>query len=209
MSYTTHIVCILDCSGSMEPLTDDTIGGYNRFLSEQQSMQLPQDTWTLVLFNDISRTVLRRVPLDRVPRLSPETYRPGASTALLDALGEAMAALPVVPEPTERIVCLVQTDGAENASSVFSLERVREMVAERESGGAWTFVFMGAGLDAFAQLRTVSATAQPANALSYARSETRAAWATTSSATEAFRSGKSRSRADYYRRVNQQEQPGP
>ena len=47
----THIAVILDRSGSMESIRDDTIGGFNAFLNEQKQ-QPSKATLTLVQFDD-------------------------------------------------------------------------------------------------------------------------------------------------------------
>jgi len=47
----TEIIAILDRSGSMEHLTNDTIGGFNNFLEEQKEIS-GDAILTTVLFND-------------------------------------------------------------------------------------------------------------------------------------------------------------
>ena len=47
----TEVICILDASGSMHCLVDDTIGGYNSFIEEQKNSE-GQTAVTLVTFND-------------------------------------------------------------------------------------------------------------------------------------------------------------
>ena len=50
MSNYTHISVILDRTGSMESIRDDTIGGFNTFLQEQK-VQPGSATLTLVQFD--------------------------------------------------------------------------------------------------------------------------------------------------------------
>jgi hypothetical protein len=47
----THIAVILDRTGSMESIRDDTIGGFNAFLNEQKQ-QPGKASLTLVQFDD-------------------------------------------------------------------------------------------------------------------------------------------------------------
>jgi hypothetical protein len=49
----------------------------------------------------------------------------------------------------ETVVC-VYTDGEENSSTRYSGEAIRGLVEARKAQG-WTFVFLGAGLDAYAE----------------------------------------------------------
>ena len=47
----THVICILDRSGSMASIMSDSIGGFNTFLKQQKD--LPDDaTITIALFDD-------------------------------------------------------------------------------------------------------------------------------------------------------------
>ena len=87
----THISVILDRTGSMESIRDDTIGGFNAFLGEQKA-QKGKATLTLVQFDsqDPYEVVHRFKPIKEVPELTRETYVPRATTPLLDALGRGI-----------------------------------------------------------------------------------------------------------------------
>ena len=84
----THISVILDRTGSMEPIRDDIIGGFNSFL-EQQKAEPGHATLTLVQFDseDPYEVIHSFEPLDEIPKLSRETFIPRASTPLFDAVG--------------------------------------------------------------------------------------------------------------------------
>lgn len=43
------------------------------------------------------------------------------------------------------------TDGEENSSREWSMEGIRQLLRSKEALGNWTFVFLGANLDAFTQ----------------------------------------------------------
>lgn len=73
-------------------------------------------------------------------------------TALLDALGRFvtevgadLAALPEVERPGE-VTVLVMTDGHENDSKEWTVEKVRELIARQESVYQWDLVFLGANM---------------------------------------------------------------
>lgn len=87
----THIMVILDRSGSMQSIRDDTIGGFNGLLNDQKSAPGPA-TLTLVQFDTLGpfEVVHRFKALAEVPDLSLRNYAPRASTLLLDALGAGM-----------------------------------------------------------------------------------------------------------------------
>src|SRR5919112_968795 len=87
----THISVILDRTGSMESIRDDTIGGFNAFLKAQKT-EPGEATLTLVQFDsqDPYEIVHRFRPLPEIPELTRETFVPRASTPLLDAMGRGI-----------------------------------------------------------------------------------------------------------------------
>jgi hypothetical protein len=151
----THIAIILDRTGSMEAIRDDTIGGFNAFLNMQKA-ELGSATLTLVQFDsqDPYEVVHRFKPLAEIPKLTRETFVPRAATPLLDAIGrgindleKGLADLPEDERPS-RVVMAIVTDGQENASREFRKDQIKKMIQERQEKSAWQFVFLSADLDA-------------------------------------------------------------
>jgi hypothetical protein len=66
---------------------------------------------------------------------------------LTAAVGAGLAALPEGERPGE-ITVLVMTDGHENASSEWTAEAVRRLIAQQETDYSWDFIFLGANMDA-------------------------------------------------------------
>ena len=85
----TEIVFILDRSGSMSGLEKDTIGGFNSLI-ERQKKEEGEAYISTVLFDNESRILHDRVPLDHVRPMTEEEYFVGGCTALLDAVGGAI-----------------------------------------------------------------------------------------------------------------------
>ena len=150
----THITVILDRTGSMEVIRDDTIGGYNAFLDRQR--QAPgAATLTLVQFDsqDPYEIVHQFTPLSDVPELTRETYVPRAGTPLLDAMGrgindleQQVASLQAADRPST-VVFAVVTDGQENASREFRRDQIVNMISRKKDGDGWQFVFLSADMD--------------------------------------------------------------
>lgn len=140
---TTHIVMVVDESGSMASKVTDTIGSFNTFLADQKKIK-GQCFLSLVKFHTDDTPVHTRLPLAQVPELNHNTYGPAGGTALLDALGRAINA---ASADKDVIVCVI-TDGEENSSKSFTLPQIKAMVESKTAAG-WNFVFLGAGLDAF------------------------------------------------------------
>lgn len=152
----THIYVLLDRSGSMSSIAGDVIGGYNTFIREQKK-QGSDVRVTLVQFDsqDRQEIIAAGVPIDELLELTHDTFVPRGGTPLLDATGllitrarlnEDLRAQNSLPE--EDIVFVTVTDGEENQSTEFSLQRIKKMIQECEAKG-WTFVFLSAAIDAY------------------------------------------------------------
>lgn len=148
---------ILDRSGSMSSCLESTINGFNEQVTQIRRLeeQFPEQAFTigLSLFNDrIHHHAFGKAPAE-MPLLTGETYRPGGSTALLDAIGSTLLQLETdlkaaqATLPTTLVVVVI-TDGYENASREFQLNDIRKMISRLEATGLWTFSFLGATLDA-------------------------------------------------------------
>eukprot|EP00703_Trepomonas_sp_PC1_P004650 JAP91956.1 von Willebrand factor type A domain-containing protein [Trepomonas sp. PC1] len=150
-----EVVAILDMSGSMQPLTMDTIGGFNTYLGEMKSQEM-EVRMTLILFSTNSTTVYSHLPVKEVPELTTQTYRPSGGTALRDALGLAITSMKnhVAAQEEDHkpgfVSFFIQTDGEENSSREYSQEQIKEMITRAQDEDKWNFVFAGANIDAFA-----------------------------------------------------------
>jgi Mg-chelatase subunit ChlD len=140
----TELVCIIDRSGSMSACLSDAQGGFNHFIAEQKKLDVPCKV-QLVQFDTEYEQVWKRQNLRDVGEY---TLQPRGSTALLDAVGRTIANF--TPKKDRNVIVVIVTDGEENSSREFSKEQVKKLVKEREADG-WSFVFIGAGIDAFAE----------------------------------------------------------
>lgn len=119
----TSINILLDGSGSMEPLINDTIGGVNKFLADQQAIP-GEAVLSLGIFNTKLTPVHSFLPLRDIKPLSKEVYKTAGGTALLDAMGQTIDNLGAKlssmkeEERPSKILFLIITDGEENASSL-------------------------------------------------------------------------------------------
>ena len=152
----THIVVLLDESGSMESIRGDVIGGFNRFLSDQRADGADAKV-TLVKFDsqDPHNVVFSGSPIASVANLTTQNFEPRGGTPLLDATGRLIGRIRSEQAGriqngllADHIVFVTITDGEENQSTEYSLRRIKALIEESEAAG-WTFVFLSAGLDAY------------------------------------------------------------
>lgn len=154
MDQITLVSLLLDESGSMNTILDDTIGGFNTYLASLQDPTAGAVLFTFIKFdsNKIDKVCVG-VPAADVPPLSRATYHPGASTPLIDAAYKtiiATADLVAQRSDSPHVLVVIQTDGMENASTEHTNDELHQLVKEKTAAG-WGFVFLGAGIDAFAQ----------------------------------------------------------
>lgn len=148
----TEIVFLLDESGSMEPLTADTIGGFNSLLAKQKR-QNGRAIVSTILFSDSSYVIHDRRDIRQVPPLTAADYCPSGCTALLDAAGGAIHHIETArryARPYDipgRTLFVITTDGMENASTRYSLREVRQMIEKAKKEWHWEFLFLGANID--------------------------------------------------------------
>ena len=167
----TDINIVLDRSGSMDAVKNDTIGGYNAFLAEQKAAP-GEAAITLVQFDHEYEVVYQAAPLSDAKQLDGNTFVPRGNTALYDAVGRTInatgARLSAISE-TERpgkVIFVILTDGEENASKEFSATRIAEMIQHQKDHYQWEFVFLGANQDAITAAAKIGI--QQANAMTYA-----------------------------------------
>ena len=148
-----EVVFIMDRSGSMGGLEEDTIGGFNAMLAKQKE-ESDNIIWSTVLFDHISEVIHDRVPVDKVKELDSDTYYVRGSTALLDAVGGAIHHIGNVhkyareEDRPSKTLFVITTDGMENASVIFDYRRVKRMIERQQKKYGWEFIFLGANMDA-------------------------------------------------------------
>lgn len=148
----THIICILDRSGSMSDIIDDSVGGFSSFLEEQK--KLPDEaTISVVLFDDQYELVYDNIDIKKAEKISKEIWKPRGMTALYDAIGKTInntlstfAKLNYL-KPSKVLVCIV-TDGQENASKEYKLDNIKKLIKDCEDDN-WNFIYLAANQDAF------------------------------------------------------------
>lgn len=127
-------IFLLDKSGSMESQLDDTIGGFNAFVREQ--IPLGGDL-SLYTFSDDVKCEYSDKSIEEVPLLTKETYVPGGSTALFDAMGY------ILKKHKHQGTFVVMTDGYENASRKYTKSHVKDLIETSKLD----VIYVGADID--------------------------------------------------------------
>jgi endonuclease III len=143
-----EVAFVLDETGSMHEIREDTIGGFNQWLEEQKELDVEEMRCSLVLFSKIEGEKTYRIRhqgilIEDVDELDGSSYRPRGTTPLLDAIGITIDSLGTrldqmdENERPEKVIVAILTDGLENASEEYTLERVKEMVTHQQEKYIW------------------------------------------------------------------------
>lgn len=174
----THITILLDRSGSMRSVLDDTIGGFNTFLKGQKEVP-GQCTISLFQFDDRYESVYNRKAIKDAPELTTKTFQPRGNTALLAAAGKAIddtgEALKNMSEHDRpaKVIFVIITDGQENFSNLVewgdckTKAALSDKIKHQTDVYKWEFVFIGADQDAIAEAEAIGMAG--ANAMNYTK----------------------------------------
>lgn len=143
----TDIVFILDRSGSMAVVEDETIKGYNDFLKKERKNE-GKVLVTTVLFDDCYEVLYSRENINQVKKLTNQEYYARGCTALMDAIGKTIVTMDKEINDDNRVLVVIMTDGLENASKEYNRELVKKMIKKHKK---WEFVFLGANIDSYAE----------------------------------------------------------
>lgn len=152
----TELVFILDRSGSMSGLENDTIGGFNSMIKKQREEE-GEARVTTVLFDNNYKVLHDDVNINDLSDMTSADYYVGGSTALLDAIGTTIKSVnkkqKSLPdgEQAEKVIFVITTDGMENASSHYDRNKIKKMIEKKQEKKNWQFMFLGANMDAVSE----------------------------------------------------------
>lgn len=191
----THLLAVVDRSGSMYGIQDDMRGALDEFFKAQSELD-GKCLVDYVQFDDSYDLVFE----NRDVAEAKAVLEPRGMTALLDAIGKAvtdlgskLAGMDEDARPGTVVVAVI-TDGMENASRDWTRTTVKELIERQENDYNWEFTFLGANMDA------VSVGAQmgfkPDKSLTYDTSKTSHTIAAMSASVTRTRSGLASSYTD-------------
>ena len=135
------IVFLLDRSGSMSGLEQDTIGGYNSYIKKQKNQKTKITT---ILFDHDYEMITERKPIKEIKKLTEKEYFVRGSTALFDALGKSINYMD--RQKKEKVIFIITTDGEENSSTEYTKEKIKELIKKHKT---WEFIYIGADIDSY------------------------------------------------------------
>ena len=151
----THILIVLDASGSMSSIRDDIKGSFNEFLKKQRE-EPGKTVFDLFQFNDEVKRTVKSADLAKFHDDLMSKYDCSGCTALNDAIcraidtvGREFSGMQESERP-EHVLCVIITDGMENASREYTAQDVKDRIERQKTVYNWQFEFLAADQDAFA-----------------------------------------------------------
>lgn len=149
----SELIFILDRSGSMSSLKYDVIGGFNSLI-EKQKQEEGEAYVSTILFDTNIEKLHDHIDIKEITPMTIDEYEPMGMTALLDAIGitidSAGKRLSETPEDErpEKVIIAITTDGEENSSREYTKAQIKEKIEHQQNKYSWTFIFLGANMDA-------------------------------------------------------------
>jgi len=137
------IIFLLDRSGSMGGMEDDTIGGYNSYIEKQKKNNVRVTT---ILFDNEYEMITDRTPIKNINKLTKDKYYVRGSTALLDAIGRSI--IYIDSKKSKKALFIITTDGYENSSRDFSKDIIKSMIKSHDN---YEFMYIGADIDSYSE----------------------------------------------------------
>lgn len=146
----THVVMVIDRSGSMSSCWNDVKGGYKEIVKTNKKAE-GKCTFTVAAFD--SEYDLLEDFTDVQAVKDNLSVTPRGSTALLDAIGKTVNN--VVSRIKEmdkmerpgKVIVVVQTDGYENASREYKKSDIKKLISKQSEKYNWQFQFIGATME--------------------------------------------------------------
>ena len=146
---TTDIVLLLDKSGSMSTLKNDTLGSLKTFIEEQKKAK-GKANFTLILFSsEYDYNVQFSCNIKDCPEI---IYNPSGQTALLDAIGKTVegtiARIKDMKNKPDKVILAILTDGEENSSKEYKFDAIKKIIETQEKEEKWDVIYLGANQNA-------------------------------------------------------------
>lgn len=144
-----HVAFVIDESGSMWSSKSDVIGGFKKVIDEQKAIKDGTCAVSIFKFSTNVEEVFIGKDVKDVEYLTDESYNPDGLTAMndgigyaIDKVGEWLCNMKEEDRPEKNLI-VIMTDGEENNSKDYTIDRVKEMIKHQETKYSWTFLYLG------------------------------------------------------------------
>ena len=159
----THVVMLLDESSSMIPHRQAVVDTFNQYTKELKGTKrvwlslfkfAGGGTGVFTPMNKFENSLrLKKVfenrKLKETYALTTPQYSPNGWTPLYDAIGDLIQRTKSRLPKDAKVLFVIHTDGQENTSTKYNMERIKTLIHRMENKRGWTFVYLGEGAEAW------------------------------------------------------------
>jgi len=134
-----HIIFLLDKSSSMKFQIDQTINGFNNFITNQKLLETKEDCRiSLYEFSNNLELIYENININDIEKLDKNIYRTFGSTALYDSMGKILENINTIFDysqkqfATEKTLLVVITDGQDNISHQYNSSNIKNIVESKK-----------------------------------------------------------------------------
>ena len=149
MKTKQKVFMLLDRSGSMCSMWDETLSGVNSYVKKLSSDAMGAEIM-LASFDSEEYEVHRNCKLSDWKPLNKDEVYPRSWTPLLDSAGRMIHNM--IDSQVDRAILVVITDGYENKSSKFTASEIKNMTSHIQNVKKYEVVFLGANFDGIADV---------------------------------------------------------
>lgn len=145
----TYVAIVLDESGSMGNIKDETISGLNEQIDviKENAKEVDETYVSFTTFNQDVTNIFSNSEIGKLDKIDDSSYNPGGTTSLLDAVGYTIDELiehTDIEDKNNRYLIVILSDGMENSSTDYGWDEVASKIDDLQSTEQWTFTYMGA-----------------------------------------------------------------
>lgn len=206
-----NVAFVWDMSGSMAQIRDATIEGTSKYISDLQKEEAKlvaehgegvYTRFSLTAFDTVFEKWIVNEPIASIDVPSMiSRYQPRGWTALYDAIANTITDVSAIRGEAKNLL-IVMTDGQENSSVEYGGEggrqRLFDLVKAYEAKGNWTFVYLGANVDAYAEARSIGIPTGNAAFYSASGQSVATASASLTGTTSGLRTNKAHATTDFF-----------
>jgi len=200
----TLVNFVLDETGSMNKVMQETISGFNEYLDTLKPHGKTV-RMTLTKFNSKGiNTAYVNTPIKDIAYLSNKNYHPDELTPLYDAIASSIKAVEKElgkKSGAPAVLFVILTDGLENASTEYTRSKIFDLIKEKENAG-WTFAYLGSNQDAWEEGGKMGVPGASTHTYSGDSYGTMTAFATVCAATDDYLRNGSKSTTGYFAETN-------
>lgn len=167
----THVVYVVDRSGSMRSIHKQAVDAINEQIGELKTKKGHDIEVTVIEFDHMINTLVKGKFPNEIEAFTSKDFIPRGTTAMNDAIWQAIAELKEKPSKGDVgfLICVI-SDGGENASKEVTPQQLKDEIEKLQATNKYTFTYLLANQDAYVTAQGLGSST--GNAINYCSTDT-------------------------------------